>query len=126
MTIEDVISQYGIWAVIVYLVIKDALPTLSSLITNLAGVVVPARFREKEKLVDIQIEQERQRSILREREVIAMEQIGKMLATMDVRMQNQESKIDLLTASLVTANQALSVVLDRINRRREDFDAGNK
>ena len=121
MTIEDVISQYGIWAVIMYLMIKDALPTFSNLISKFGELIIPARFKEKERLVDVQIEQERARSVLREREVLAMEQIGRYLAALDVRMQNQESKIDLLTASLVTANQALSVVLDRISRHREEF-----
>lgn len=127
MTIEEVISQYGIWAVIVYLIFKDALPTLSNLAVKLGEILVPAWSKSKQSLVEVQVEQEKIRSSLREREVVALEQIGKSMVVIDTRLQNLEQKIDLLGHSLITANQALAVVLDRVNRTREDYpDAGTK
>lgn len=127
MTIEDVIAQYGIWAVIVYLIFKDALPTLSNLTAKLGDLIVPAWSRNKQQMIEKQMEQDRARLALREREVVALEQIGKSMIVIDTRLQSIEHKVDLLATSLVTANQALAVILDRVNRHREDYpNAGDK
>lgn len=126
MTIEEVITRYGIWGVIVYLFFREALPTLSNLTSKLGEMIVPAWSKSRQQLVEVQMKQEEMRSSLREREVIAMEQISKALAVIETRLQQTEQKLELITTSLVTANQALAVMLDRANRSREEANAGNK
>lgn len=117
-----------LWAAIVYLLIKDALPTLSTLLSKMTGIIIPARANEKKMLMEQQnralerqIELEERRTDLRDREVVALEQIGKSLIVIDTRLQALDKKSDLMTTGLVTANQALAVMLDRAHRRREDF-----
>lgn len=120
--------NWPVWAVILYLFIKDALPTLSTLATKVTGIVIPALVKERKMVLDTQkhnadhqMELEEQRIDLREREVVALEQIGKYLVILDTRLQSMDKKTDLLTTGLVTANQALAIMMDRVHRRREDF-----
>jgi hypothetical protein len=121
-------TNWPVWAALVYLLIKDALPTISVLITKMTGIIVPARANEKKLLmeqqnknIERQLELEEKRIDLRDREVVALEQIGKSLIVIDTRLQGLDHKTDLITTGLVTANQALAVMLDRAHRRREDF-----
>lgn len=125
---ENIDKSWPIWAVMTYLFIKDALPVLSTLVIKLAGVVVPAKVKERKMkmdqqlaAIDKQIELEEKRTDLREREVVALEQIGKSLVVIDTRLQGLDKKSDLITTGLVTANQALAIMMDRVHRRREDF-----
>jgi|WetSurMetagenome_2_1015567.scaffolds.fasta_scaffold37235_2 hypothetical protein len=120
--------DWPIWAVFAYLLIKDALPTLSSLLTKMTGIIVPARVSEKKLAleqehlaIDHATELEEKRLDLHDREVVALEQIGKSLIMIDARLQSLDKKTDLMTTGLVTANQALAVMLDRAHRRREDY-----
>lgn len=122
-------TNWPIWAAIVYLLIKDALPTLSNLLTRMTGLILPVRANEKKLLLeqqammlDRQNDIEEKRIDLREREVVALEQIGKSLAIIDTRLQTLDKKTDLITTGLVTANQALAIMMDRVHRRREDFE----
>lgn len=117
----ELLRTWPIWAIIVYLVIKDVLPMLSNMVLKLGELVVPQRTRLAQLKQAEEREIEARRVDLREREVIALEQIGKSLIMIDTRIQGQEKQLDLLTTGLVTANQALAVMLDRINRRREDY-----
>jgi hypothetical protein len=119
---------WPIWAVLAYLLIKDALPTISTLIAKMTGIIVPARSHDKKmeleqanKALDRQAEIEEKRIDLRDREVVALEQIGKSLIMINTRLESLDHKSDLMTTGLVTANQALAVMLDRAHRRREDF-----
>lgn len=125
----EIIQNWPIWAIITYMLIKDAFPILSTLLTKLTGIIVPARANEKKLLIEQQAmmmerqtEIEEKRIDLREREVIALEQIGKTLVMLDTRLQGSDRKLDLLTTGLVTANQALAIMMDRVHRRREDFE----
>jgi hypothetical protein len=120
--------DWPIWLVLIYLVIKDALPTLSVLLAKMTGIIVPARVSEKKlalekehMVIDHATELEEKRLDLRDREVVALEQIGKSLIMIEARLQNLDRKTDLMTTGLVTANQALAVMLDRAHRRREDY-----
>lgn len=120
--------NWPVWAVLAYLLIKDALPTLSVLLAKMTGIIVPARANEKKMLLEQQNkalerldELEEKRIDLRDREVVALEQIGKSLVMIDTRLQGLDRKTDLITTGLVTANQALAVMLDRAHRRREDY-----
>lgn len=129
MDIAEIMKNWPIWAAITYLLIKDAFPALSVMITKITGIVVPARVSEKKLLleqqalaVQHQIELEEKRIDLREREVVALEQIGKSLVVIDTRLQGLDRKTDLITTGLVTANQALAIMMDRVHRRREDFE----
>lgn len=122
-------TNWPVWLVLTYLLIKDALPTLSSLLEKMTGIIVPARastkrllMEQQNKALERQLEIEEQRIDLRDREVVALEQIGKTLIVIDTRLQALDRKSDLLTTGLVTANQALAVMLDRVHRRREDFE----
>lgn len=128
MDYSQIPLNWPVWAVLVYLLIKDALPTLSVLLTKMTGIIVPARASEKKllmeqqnKALERQAEIEEKRIDLRDREVVALEQIGKSLIVIDTRLQALDRKSDLMTTGLVTANQALAVMLDRAHRRREDF-----
>ena len=126
-------TNWPIWAILIYLFIKDALPILSTLAEKMTGIIIPARVKERKLVldhqmaaIDKQIDQEEKRTDLREREVVAMEQIGKYLVIIDTRLQNMDKKSDLLSTGLITANQALSVMMDRVHRRREDFLESSK
>lgn len=128
MDLSNLPDTWPVWAILVYLFIKDAMPILSALAEKLTGIIIPARVNERKMeldqqalLVEKQIEQEAKRSDLREREVVALEQIGKYLVIIDTRQQALDKKTDLLTTGLVTANQALAIMMDRVHRRREDF-----
>lgn len=128
MDISNLPATWPIWAIILYLFIKDAMPILSALAEKMTGIIIPARVKERKMMLDQQslliekqLEQEAKRSDLREREVVALEQIGKYLVIIDTRQQALDKKTDLLTTGLVTANQALAIMMDRVHRRREDF-----
>lgn len=121
---------WPIWAVIVYLFVKDALPILATLFTKITGMILPFKANEKKLLMEQQAainerqnELEEKRIDLREREVIALEQIGKSLVVIDTRLQAADRKEDLIITGLITANNALGIVLDRVHRRREDYDS---
>jgi hypothetical protein len=123
-------ANWPVWAALTYLIIKDTLPMLSNLIAKMTGIIVPAHTTEKKLLLEQQnknmerqVELEEQRIDLREREVVALEQIGKSLVVIDTRLQSLDRKSDLITTGLVTANQALSIMMDRVHRRREDYES---
>ena len=132
MNISDLPANWPVWAAIIYLLIKDTLPALSGLLERMTGLILPARATEKklelEKIalgIERAAEIEEKRIDLREREVIALEQIGKSLVVIDTRLQGLDKKSDLVTTGLVTANQALAIMMDRLHRRREDFQPSN-
>ena len=111
------LQQYGIWGIIIYLFVKDVIPLLVSAVSKITDLAIPARAKQAEMKIEAEAEREARRLDIREREVIALEQLGKTLITIDTRMEQMDRKVDLLSASLVTANQALAVVLDRIQWR---------
>jgi hypothetical protein len=118
--------NWPVWAVIAYLFMKDALPILAKTFENLTGVIITGRSADKKLAMDRQVEIEEKRLDLREREVVALEQIGKTQVGMELRLQSLEKKTDLLTTGLVTANQALAIMMDRVHlRRREDYIANS-
>ena len=114
---DPILEKYGLLGIALYLLIKDIIPMMVTALSKFFEMVIPARAKQQEMKLEIDAEVEARRLDIQEREVIALEQIGKSLIAIETRLEQQDNKIDLLSASLVTANQALAVVLDRIQWR---------
>lgn len=118
---QEFLSRYGIGAVLLYIVLRDGLPAIYKLIQRFIEVYIPAKSHERELEMKQSDERVDRRIDLKEREVAALEAIGKGQVLLDARMKTMEGKLDLVTTSLITANQALAVIMDRTTRHREDF-----
>ncbi len=121
MTEGTFIDKYGFWALVAYVLLKDGLPILSKFLSQLTETYFPSKVKERQQEMAHKEELEERQLDLREREVAAMENIAKSLAVIDTRVQSVKHKLDLTTTSLITANQALAIIMDRTARKREDF-----
>lgn len=89
--------------------------------------LAPERTKIEKDRLDHEAEVESRKADLAEREVVALEQIGMSLAIIKTRQDDidknitdwksaQDRHLSLLSTSLVTANQSLAVILDRVGR----------
>src|SRR5687768_11571892 len=112
---DPILQEYGLLGIALYLLVKDILPMAINAFSKLGEMVLPARAKQQEMKLKAEAEQEARLIDIQEREAVALEQIGKTLVAIDTRLQHQDDKIDLMSAGLVTANQALAIILDRMN-----------
>jgi len=88
--------------------------------------LIPATIEKQKVLAENQQQLEVQRLDLREREIVALEQIGKTLLLLETGQRHAEEMSQGLASGLSTANQALTILLER-NRhfRQEDGLSGS-
>lgn len=118
---DSQIAEYGPMFIIIYLLVRDGLPLVSNLLHKVMELIIPERSKERLRLLEIEKEKINVQTDLKEREIVALEMIGKNLAIIETRLQTQDKNISTMLVGISVANNALAVILDRVHRRREDY-----
>lgn len=80
---------------------------------------LPVKVSKMKSAEERQIEIEEKRADLREREVVAMEQIGKTMAIIETNQRHMGTNLQTIASSVNLGNQALMTLLDRQENRRK-------
>lgn len=113
---ENLFTAWPFWAVLVYLIIRDIIPLLIRFMQSAFGQILPIREKRLDKQIQADIDRELKLDDLRERQIISQEQVGKTLVLVAEKVARNEDRLISVTASLATANQALAIILDRVQR----------
>jgi hypothetical protein len=108
--VEQLFAQYGFWALMSYIVIRDGIPLLNK--------YFPFLDKQRERKMQQQVEELDRRHELREREVVVVEMIGKQLTVSNTRLERLEVGQRSIIDALIKANQGIAVLLDRVDVKR--------
>lgn len=118
MNPEELLVHYSPWVFFLYIIIKEGIPIFG----RLADKWYPERIKQKEALNE-------KRMDIDEREVIALEQIGKSLHISEnnqnhfrLALVELSASIKMVESNLSAVNTGLAVLLDRSIRFRRGDD----
>lgn len=118
MNPEDVLVHYSPWIFFLYIIIKEGIP----IIGRLADKWYPERMEQKKAL-------DEKRMDIDEREVVALEQIGKALHIIEnnqahfrLALSDLDDTIKIIETNLSAVNAGLAVLMDRNIRFRRGDD----
>jgi len=108
--LEQIAEKYGIWALLVYVLLRDGLPILKNSFPVLDRFMTSRQEKENKEL--------ERRANIEERQILAIEIISKTLALVGERLDLLLSGQRAIMESLVEANKSLAVLLDRANIKK--------
>jgi hypothetical protein len=113
------------WVFLGYILIKELSPVVSRVVEAVVPGQLAKRKLAEEKTNELkqrEVEIEEKRTDLRERQMIALEQMQRILIGLENNQRHVESTLQTISSAVASANQALIVVLDRNRQfRKEDI-----
>lgn len=107
---EQLFNQYGFWALLTYVLVRDGIPLINKWF--------PYLDKNRERKIKVQAEEQDRKADQREREIVAVEMIGKAFIENNGRLTNVEQGMRTVIEGLQRSNESLAVLLDRVNGKR--------
>lgn len=111
MGIEQLFDKYGFWALLLYVILDKGAVLINKYLPFING--------QQMKKLEMQEDQTKREYELEERQVVAMEQIGKALVLISERLDSVEEGQKTMMSALNETNQSLAVLVDRETVRKK-------
>jgi len=115
---DYILANWPISAVFIYLLLTDVFPKM---LKFFGQYVFPERVKEHATKLKMEIERTEAERDLRERQIVAQEQLVKTLLLLQERLNVADTDHKIISAALVTSNSSLAVLLDRSANRRKEY-----
>lgn len=106
---EDFFIKNSPWFFIAYILLREGFPVLGRVLDR----IIPERMRKQESQRERELALEEKKADIKEREVVALEQIGKGLAILQNNQEDIEERLSEIMSALRYTNQSLAVLIDR-------------
>jgi hypothetical protein len=116
MTVDPLLSQWPWYVLLSYLLIKEVLkPLMESLLPK----ILPLKFEQRKNQAQERLDQVAREQDLREREVTALEQIGKALVLLEHENVQMITLLQAIQSKQSDNHEMLRIITDRNSQRRK-------